>query len=135
MARDLSFDTIPIMPDTCGNCGQPIGRLERSLEWANQSVCAVCYARLKQGAALGSDVIPYASANTRRRPTWVLLIALLTAAGMLLMMVMFLGVRSTPVAVKSIPIMPSVTPPPPRLPTTTPTWTDANDEVISEHSE
>jgi len=58
------------MPETCANCRQPIGALETPFVWSDKTVCSACYAKLKQGAALGGEPIPYAGpqSSTAGRP-------------------------------------------------------------------
>src|SRR5689334_8963151 len=60
--------------DTCANCGGPIGKLEPPYCWDERTVCAGCYAKLKQAADLASTTIPYATPVGRRINRWWILV-------------------------------------------------------------
>ena len=83
--------------ETCANCGGAIGKLETRFSWANQTVCAACYARLKHAAALAGDTLPYATATSRRISRWWIVLGI--ALAILTLCVAGLGFFATSVTV------------------------------------
>ena|SRR5579859_229272 len=84
--------------DTCANCGGPIRKLEPPYSWDARTVCAGCYAKLKQAADLAATTIPYATPVQHRVSRWWFAVGIgLTVVAFVLTFGLFLtSVRLTP---------------------------------------